>query len=340
MSAGTFGTRDAAERELRRTQNEQDRTAAFDPRAGNVTVREWSFEWLATKVDVKPKTLHGYRGLIESRITPSLGDYPLNRVTAGVVDEWVGSMVAEGLSPSRIRQGHQTLGAMMKLAVRRGLISSDPSTGTALPKQKVREQRFLTPSELAALAEAMPKRLQAATWTLGLAGLRFGELAALKRDDFDVLRRRIDVSKSVVDVAGHLVVGETKNRLVRSVAIPRRLAVIANDHLTRHNSAIAFPNTRSGYLRASNFRGHVLQACAASGLDPIRTHDLRHTAAALMLAVEPDLHLVMRQLGHSSIAVTVDRYGHLLPGRVDQVADKLDAMLDDELSGGDVVAFR
>jgi integrase len=249
-------------------------------------------------------------------------------------------MVAEGLSASLIRQAHLVLGAMMKLAVRRGLISSDPSAGTALPKQPPSEQRFLTPSELAALADAMPARLQAATWTLGLAGLRFGELAALERDDVDVLRRRIDVSKSVVDVGGHLVVGETKNRKTRSVAIPQRLAVIINDHLTSHNKVVSFPNSQGGYLRAPNFRSHVLRACTASGLEPIRTHDLRHTAASLMLAVEPDLHLVMRQLGHSSIAVTVDRYGHLLPGRVDQVADKLDAMLNDELSGGEVVAFK
>ena len=60
-----------------------------------------------------------------------------------------------------------------------------------------------------------------------------------------------------------------------------------------------------------------------------------------MLAVEPDLHLVMRQLGHSSIAVTVDRYGHLLPGRLDQVADKMDAMLDEALETGEnVVPMR
>lgn len=88
-------------------------------------------------------------------------------------------------------------------------------------------------------------------------------------------------------------------------------------------------------------RGRVLQACEAAGVEPIRTHDLRHTAAALMLSVEPDRQLVMRQLGHSSIAVTVDRYGHLLPGRLEQVADKLDLMLDDTLPAGEnVVAIR
>ena len=115
VSAGSFGTLTRAERELRRVQNEQDRNAAFDPRAGTVTLREWSSEWLATKVDVRAKTLHGYVGLIRSRIEPALGDYPLNQINAGAVDDWVGSMVAEGLSASRIRQAHLVLGAMMKL---------------------------------------------------------------------------------------------------------------------------------------------------------------------------------------------------------------------------------
>jgi integrase len=285
--------------------------------------------------------MNGYEGLLRSRVVPTLGDYPLNRVDAEVVDSWVASMIDEGLSPSRIRQCHQVLSSSLKLAVRRNVISANPCDGTTLPVEHRREQRFLTPDELASVAGAMPEHLQAATWTLGLAGLRFGEMAALERADIDVLRRRIDISKAITEINGHLDVAETKNRKSRRVAIPRRLAVIVNDHLTTHDASIVFPDTAGGYLRTSNFRGRVLRACKAADLEPIRTHDLRHTAAAMMLAVEPDLHLVMQQLGHSSIAVTVDRYGHLLPGRLDQVADKMDAMLDEALpDGGNVVAIR
>jgi integrase len=341
VALDTFGTKNRAETEKRTLENTLDRNASFDPRAGRVPLSEWVEIWLATKHDVKPKTLHGYKGLLRSRVIPTLGDYPLNRIDAEVVDSWVASMFGDGLSPSRIRQCHQVLSAALKLAVRRNVISANPCEGTTLPVEVRREQRFLTPDELAAVAGAMPEHLQAATWTLGLAGLRFGEMAALLRADIDVLRRRIDISKAVTEINGHLDVAETKNRKSRTVAIPRRLAVIVNDHLTTHDASIVFPDTAGGYLRTSNFRGRVLRACKAADLEPIRTHDLRHTAAAMMLAVEPDLHLVMQQLGHSSIAVTVDRYGHLLPGRLDQVADKMDAMLDEALpDGGNVVAIR
>ena len=340
-AAGTFRTKDAAVRGKRVLEDALDRNANFDPRAGRIPLEEWADEWLATKHDVKPKTLDGYKGLLRSRVIPSLGDYPLNRIDAEVVDSWVAAMIDDGLSPSRIRQCHQVLSATLKLAVRRNLIASNTCEGTTLPATVRREQRFLTPTELANVAGAMPVHLQAAVWTLGLAGLRFGEMAALQRDDVDVLRRRINVSKSVTEISGHLVLGETKNRKRRSVAIPSLLASIINDHLVAHQSEFAFPATAGGCLRVSNFRGRVLRACEEAGVEPIRTHDLRHTAAALMLDVEPDLHLVMRQLGHSSIAVTVDRYGHLLPGRLEQVAEKMDTMLNDALAtAADMVQIR
>ena len=340
-SAGTFGRKIDADRAKRAVEDARDRNTRFDPRAGDVRLDEWVRVWLDTKHDVKPKTLDGYEGILRSRVVPALGDYPLNRIDAEVVDSWVAAMIGEGLSPSRIRQSHHVLSAALKLAVRRNVISSNPCEGTILPAAVGREQRFLTPDELAAVAGAMPLHLRAATWTLGLAGLRFGEMAALERDDIDVLHRRIDVSKAVTEINGRLHLGETKNRKTRSVAIPERLATTINDHLITHDTQIAFPDSAGGYLRVSNFRGRVLKACRTAGVEPIRTHDLRHTAAALMLSVEPDLHLVMRQLGHSSITVTVDCYGHLLPGRLDQVAEKMDAMLDEAFeASGNVVSIR
>jgi integrase len=94
-------------------------------------------------------------------------------------------------------------------------------------------------------------------------------------------------------------------------------------------------------LRIPHYRQHVIQACAEIGIEPIRTHDLRHTAASLMLAAEPDVFVAMKQLGHSSIQVTVDGYGHLLPGRAVEAADDLDQLISDAMNqNGDVIALR
>jgi integrase len=187
----------------------------------------------------------------------------------------------------------------------------------------------------------MPRRLKASAWTLGIAGLRFGEMAVLTRDDVDVLRRRIEVRRSVSDVNGTLIIGTPKNGKTRTIAIPATLAAILNEQLLSHPHDIVFPDTKGGMLRIPRYRKHVLSACAEMGKDPIRTHDLRHTAASLMLAAEPDVFVAMKQLGHSSIKVTVDVYGHLLPGKAAEAADKLDQLISDGMTqNGHVVDLR
>jgi len=228
----------------------------------------------------------------------------------------------------------------MWVAICRGLVGSNPADGTPLPAARKREQRFLTAGELAAFAGSMPERLRASAWTLGISGLRFGEMTVLTRDDVDILRRTIEVRRSVSDVNGILIVGTPKNGKRRTVAIPATLAGILNDQMLSHPHDIVFPDTAGGMLRIPRYRQHVLAGCAEAGIAPIRTHDLRHTAASLMLAAEPDVFVAMKQLGHSSIKVTVDVYGHLLPGRAAEAADKLDVLIADGMhQTGAVVGF-
>jgi integrase len=332
QAASTHARKLDADRALRDLQLNVDKVAGFDPKGGSLPVGEWSAQWLSTRHDIKPKTRAGYESLLQSRILPTFGTTPVNKLTPGMVDE--------GLSPARIRQAHQLLSAMMKAALRRGLVGSNPADGTPLPAATKREQRFLTVSELAAFAGAMPERLRASAWTLGVSGLRFGEMSALTRSDVDVLRRQIEVRRSVSEVNGTLIVGTPKNGKTRTVAIPATLAGILNDQLLSHPHDLVFPDTQGGLLRIPGYRKHVKAACAEIGIDPIRTHDLRHTAASLMLAAEPDVFVAMKQLGHSSIKVTVDVYGHLLPGSAADAADTLDQLIADGMTQhGRVVGF-
>lgn len=332
QAASTHARKLDADRALRDLETNIDKIAGFDPKSGGLPVGDWAESWLATRRDIKPKTKAGYESLLHSRILPAFGMTSVNKLTPDMIDAWVTAMVDEGLSPARIRQAHQMLSATMKAALRRGLVASNPADGTPLPAARKREQRFLTASELSAFAGAMPDRLRASAWTLGLAGLRFGEMAALSRDSVDVLRKGIEVRRSVSDVNGTLIVGTPKSGKTRTVAIPATLATILNNQLLSHPRDIVFPDTKGGMLRIPRYRAHVLAACTEIGIEPIRTHDLRHTAASLMLAAEPDIFVAMKQLGHSSIKVTVDVYGHLLPGRAAEAADKLDALIADSMN--------
>ena len=90
---------------------------------------------------------------------------------------------------------------------------------------------------------------------------------------------------------------------------------------------LVFPAPEGGFLRPENFRNRSwLPAVKAAGVAPLRVHDLRHTCASLAIAAGGDVKVLQRMLGHASAALTLDRYGHLMPGQERSVADRLDEM--------------
>ena len=99
---------------------------------------------------------------------------------------------------------------------------------------------------------------------------------------------------------------------------------------------LLFPAPEGGFLRLENFRRRVwTPATVAAGVAPLRVHDLRHTCASLAIAAGADVKVLQRMLGHASAALTLDRYGHLLPGQAQSVADRLDEMARAATAGCD-----
>ena len=175
-------------------------------------------------------------------------------------------------------------------------------------------------------------------YVLAYGGLRWGEAAALRAKDCDLGGRRLVVARSLAEVNGELIFGPTKNSKRRDVFIPEFLARRLAAHLPRHEddqdglvfttAGRAYKNSVRGRgrpLRYSNFRNRVwIPAVTRAGLDGLRMHDLRHTAAALMISEGAHPKAVQAQLGHSSITVSMDRYGHLFPSDRKALAARLD----------------
>jgi integrase len=171
-------------------------------------------------------------------------------------------------------------------------------------------------------------------WT----GLRFGEAAALRRKNVDPLRSQVHVLEAVTEVNGKVHFGSTKNNRHRTVYVPGFLRDLLNDQLTMAvepgSDALVFTSPRGSVIRRHNFGGRVWKpAIRATGFDGLRMHDLRHTAAALMIAVNESPELVKRQLGHSSIEVTFDVYGHLFPSSMDNLVGGLDRLYREAQTG-------
>jgi integrase len=189
-------------------------------------------------------------------------------------------------------------------------------------------------------------------------GLRAGEICALRVGRLDLLRGRILVAESVTEVEGHgLVFGEPKTNERRSVTLPVFLRDELGAHLAGRDAGpddFVFPSSSGGVLRHKMFYKRVFKpAVMAAGLPTsMRFHDLRHTCASLCIALGAHPKAIQERLGHSSITVTLDRYGHLFPKLDEALTERLDALHQEAAhaisavapspSGGEVhtVAFR
>jgi len=308
------------------------------PQRGKMTVGAWGESWLAGRVDLKPKTAAGYASLWSSRIAPTWERVPLIAVTHSDVAAWVAKMHAEGLSPSRVRQAAHLFGAMLADAVTDRRLASNPAAGVKLPRMPRAEDRYLTHSELAELAEACGE-YHTLVMVLGYCGLRWGEAAGLRVARVDLLRGRLDVTEAGTEVNGVIVSGLPKTHQRRSVPVPAFLrAELMRACEGRPRDAYVFPAPRGGVLRVGGFRrGTWNRACVKVGLGKIvddargkryeglTPHALRHAAASFAIASGASVKGIHSMLGHASATQSLDRYGALWGDELDAVAERIDA---------------
>lgn len=325
----TFETKKEALRFLQSVETDIARGQYIDPSAGKVTLEAWANEWFGTIRHLAPKTQQGYRTLLTKHIIPRLGRKRLTAIKPIDVRRFVSEMVDAGYSPSTVRQARHLLGMILKAAVENGAISTSPAQGVKAPRVTRREMQVLTSEQVTALAESVPDRYQTLVYLLAYGGLRWGEAVALRRSRVNLLRARIEVAEAVSEVSGHFHYGPTKTYQSRSVAIPGFLKDMMAEHLRlfvgKDKDALVFTTDTGTPLRNGNWRRWVWEpALKECGFPRVRIHDLRHTCATLLIAQGAHAKAIQRHLGHSSIQITFDTYGHLLPDEQDRVASALD----------------
>jgi integrase len=167
---------------------------------------------------------------------------------------------------------------------------------------------------------------------LSYSRIRFGEAAALRRSHCDLQGSRLHIGESLAEVAGQLHFGTTKTHRQRVVALPASIREKLRHHLEETaiaSDGLVFTSPKGRALRYSNFRRRQwTPAIEKAGLSGLEIHELRHTAASLMINHGGDPKLIQTQLGHSSISITYDIYGHLFPDRLDELAARLDRLID------------
>lgn len=156
-----------------------------DPALSGVTFGAIFERWLATKATRAPKTVAGYRGLLDTVILPGWKDVPLRDVRYDALQAWIADLSVggsvrfegKGLSASRVRQAPQLMGAVLKFAVRSKHLPANPAEDIDLPRLPETEQRYLTHEQLHRGAVASG-RMRTLVLVLGCCGLRLGEATA------------------------------------------------------------------------------------------------------------------------------------------------------------------
>jgi integrase len=262
---------------------------------------------------------------MRQHIMPTWRTVPLAKVTFEGLTRWVSQLSLSGLGASAIRQSVFVMSAALDHAVRSGRIRANPARGLGLPRPKRRDYIYLTHGQVLALAsEAGRGRLL--ILLLAYTGLRWGEATAPRVCDIDFDRRRVDVRRAFSDVGGRVILGTPKSHQSRTVPLPQFLATeIAAAVAGRHADQLVFTMPGGGVMRLPNWRRSVfLSARRRAGLsDRFRVHDLRHTAASLMIQAGYPPKMLQEIMGHASITTTLDLYGHLYPGEMDRYADRL-----------------
>jgi integrase len=311
------------------------------PRPTKVTVADELLAWIegAKQGQIrnrsgkayKPSALRGYEEAIRNRILPSeLARVRVSEVRRMDVQDFADSLLSEGLSGGTVANILNPLQAMYRRLVRREVVATNPTVDIELPRSRHRRERILSPLESLNYLDALPIEERALWATAFYAGLRRGELRALRVDDVDLARSELHVIRSW-DAVEHEIdpKSDAGRRTIPIVAILR-------DHLDGHlmrtgrrGNDLVFGRTPSYAFVPSTVRSRANRAWEAAGLKPIKLHECRHTAASILIdAGISNPKAIMEFMGHSTITETYDRYGHLMPGSREEVRARVDAYLE------------
>ena len=290
------------------------RGAWTDPAAGRTTFAAWLEEWWGSAADLRPSTVSRHEAYFSSCILPRFGAVPLAAIRQPDVQAWVAELSGRGFKPATVVKAYQLLGRTMTAAVNADMLPRSPCRAVRLPRVEREEMRFLNPAQVATLADMIGSRYRALVLLGAYGGLRIGELAGLRRRRSICCGARWMWPRSWSRSGASCTWARPRPGPDGASSPCRSVVEELAEHLGPVGEADAwvFTADKGGVLRPSNFRVKVwLPAIRAAGLAPLRPHDLRHTAVALWIAAGANPKEVSVRAGHTSVAFTLDRYGHL-----------------------------
>lgn len=243
-----FRTKREAERWLTEQKSSINRGQHIDPgnsdRRFSVVVDAWRRTW----VELEPKTKANYESILNKHVLPRWRDARVGAVSTDAIQQWINEL-AETRSPKTVRNIYGVLRSALNVAVEHRFITSNPCEAVRLPKRSKakRVMLFLTPPEIASVAEAITPRHKLMVFVSAYVGLRAGEVEAIRRKDVDLLHSRLSVvlalkdintsSENIAESEKGLIFGAPKNGETRAVVIPKFLGAMFRAHLEADQTA-------------------------------------------------------------------------------------------------------
>ena len=293
--------------------------------------------------ELKPTTKARNLSILRVHVLPHWSDVPVNRITTRDVEAWVVWLDASETDPDRKTLAPATVVKIvavfhtaLNVAVRHGNLRTNPAASVPRPRVPESDMLFLDEQEVNALAAAVPPRYRAVILLAAWTGMRAGEVWGLKRKRLNTLTGKLTVAETLVSVDGVGLVTETpKTHKPRTVLLPPFLRRELDAHLSEFTEggtgpdALVFTRPGGNPVAQTDFLRYVFRPAVRSALPErlhgLRFHDLRHTAASLMIAQKLSFKFIADQLGHEDIRMTVNRYGHRLLSMDDAAMRDLEA---------------
>lgn len=281
----------------------------------------------------KPATIRGYEQSLRLRAYPKLGTEPLDEITRADLQELIDELLADGLAATTIETTLNAIRAIYRHEIARDRIKENPTRGVTLPARGRGRDRIVTPAQAKYLLAALRDNDRAIWATAFYAGLRRGELMALRDRAVD-----LDANEIRVHAGWDMVEGEqpTKGRERRTVPIIgelRRILVAHRLGTGRRGNDLVFGSTAVSPFAPKELTRRADQAWKAAKLERVTLHECRHTYASIAIAAGVNIGTVSATLGHASVTITWDRYHHLMPGTMDQAGELIQAYIERAVGG-------
>lgn len=314
-----------------------------------ITVGQWLDIWAAEYLgNLKPGTVRAYKANIRNHIKPAIGAVKLQDLRSHAVQAFINGV--DGLAPASIRLMYKVLHMALEKAVRLDYIPKNPAANCILPKTEQKEMHPLNDAQVSAILTAARGTIIEHLVTVAMfAGLRQSELLGLTWDCIDTEKGTITICKQLALTAyrkdGIFITPKNgKTRIItpafsvlaalKAQRIKQAEMRVKAGKLWNNENNLVFTSEDGGIMEHWILKDRFKLVLAAAGLDGenVRFHDLRHTYAVNAIRAGDDIKSIQENLGHSSAAFTLDKYGHFTERMKQDSASRMESFIKEVLN--------